>query len=203
VETNYVTLHPWVRGNLDTFYVKTLDWYLLRSLQTEIAALIYPHLSCIFHSNHKNQDYIEIHYAWLAQRIGIKVRNDLREAKKQLKAAHQELIEKGYLADTQWHQDKIRYFPGLRASVEVARQRKRKRAIPLKGAKQLTIPTLESLKEVTDERANEIAYQAARLQTGRPLRLERLTTLKIDPQEIYTHITTLRKVQDGASSQPE
>ena len=66
-----------------------------------------------------------IHYAWLAQRIGIKVRNDLREAKKQLKAAHQELIEKGYLADTQWHQDKIRYFPGIRASVEVARQRKR------------------------------------------------------------------------------
>ena len=72
-ESNYVGLHPWVKQNLDVFYVKTLDWRLLRSLKAEIAALLYPHLSCVFHGLRSDQDHIELGYKWLAQRLGIKI----------------------------------------------------------------------------------------------------------------------------------
>lgn len=197
LETNYVVFHPLVRSNLDTFYVKTLDWHLLRSLHTEIAALIYPHLSCIFHGKRKDQDFIEINYTWLAQRIGIKVWDSLREAKKQLKPAHQELIKNGYLADAQWYQDKIRYFPGIRASVEIARQNKRRRSSMPRNTQQLVIPMLAVLKETSDARATEIAFQVARLQRGLPLKQERLIERNIDPQEVYAHLTALGKTNDS------
>jgi hypothetical protein len=190
LDSNFVSLHPWVRENLDAFYVKSLDWYLLRSLESEIAALLYPHLSCVFHSRRGDQEYIELGYSWLAQRLGIKVQLDLREAKKQLKAAHNELIGKGYLSKVDWLQDKIRYFPGIRASVEVARQKKRKRAVPPKTARQLIIPTLEKVKGIVDERANEIAYQATKLRMGRPLNLERLVMLNITPEEVHAALET-------------
>jgi hypothetical protein len=193
LETNYTVLHPLVRSNLDAFYVKTLDWHLLRSLHTEIAALIYPHLSCVFHGQRKDQDYIELSYAWLAQRIGIKVLDKLREAKKQLKAAHQELIKNGYLADVKWCQDKIRYFPGIRASVEIARQNKRKRSIAPKNPRQLVIPIMESLKQASDARTTEIAFQAARLQRGLSLKQDRLLERNIEPQEVYAHLAELGK----------
>jgi hypothetical protein len=187
LESNYVGLHPWVKQNLDVFYVKTLDWSLLRSLKTEIAALLYPHLSCVFHGQRNNQEYIELGYKWLAQRLGIKVWIDIREAKKQLKLAHRELIENGYLSNVAWINDSIRYFPGIRASVEVARQKKRKRsASPSQNSgRQLIIPTLESLKHETDSKATEIARQAARLKLGKPLTQPRLEMFNIAPEEVH------------------
>ena len=193
-ETNAVSIHPWVRQNLDAFYVKALDWSLLRSLESEIAALLYPHLSCVFHGLKKDQEHIELGYNWLAQRLGISICKDLREAKKQLKPAHTELIAKGYLSNVKWVNDKIKYFPGLRASVEIAHQKKRKRTASSKSPhffKQLVIPTLEPLKQEVDERATEIARQAARLQLGKPLKPDRLLELNIDVQEIHEYIGKL------------
>lgn len=198
-EVNEVCLHPLIRQNLDAFYVKTLDWCLLKSLEVEIAALLYPHLSCIFHGLRREQEYVELAYSWLAQRLGIKVWDDLREAKKQLKAAHNELINKCYLAKVKWVGDKIQYFPGLRASAEASRQRKRKRAVPPKTARQLTIPTLENLKVIVDERASEIAFQGVmRLKRNLPLKLDRLAQLGIDPQEVYAYVASLESPKNDA-----
>ncbi|MGH2637763.1 MAG: hypothetical protein ACRDF4_00510 [Rhabdochlamydiaceae bacterium] len=189
-EVNEVSIHPLIRQNLDVFYVKTLDWYLLRSLEIEIAALLYPHLSCVFHGLRRDQEYVELAYSWLAQRLGIKVWDDLREAKKQLKYAHQELLNKGYLSNVKWVGNKIQYFPGLRANAETSRQRQRKRAVPPKRAQQLVIPTLEKVKEIVDLRANEIAYQTTKLKMGRSLNLERLAQLDITPEEVYAALGT-------------
>ncbi len=187
-ETNEVALHPLVRQNLDAFYVKSLDWELLRSLDIEIAAMLYPHLSCVFHAMRKDQEYIELGYSWLAQRLGIKVWDELKEAKKQLKAAHTELCEKGYLAKVEWFNDKLRYFPGIRASFEIVSQRKRKRAATVKPVKtrQLVIPSLEPLAQEIDVRQGELARQAARVNLGKEVSLDRLAMFDITEEEVLS-----------------
>lgn len=187
-ESNMVAIHPWVRSNLDAFYVKSLDWELLRSLDIEIAAMLYPHLSCVFHAMRKDQEYIELGYSWLAQRLGIKVWDELKEAKKQLKAAHSELCEKGYLAKVEWFNDKLRYFPGIRASFEIVSQRKRKRAATVKPAKtrQLVIPSLEPLAQEIDVRQGELARQAARVNLGKEVSLDRLAMFDITEEEVLS-----------------
>lgn len=187
-ESNEIALHPYVRQNLDAFYVKSLDWELLRSLEIEISALLYPHLSCVFHGLRKDQEYIELSYAWLAQRLGIKVWDEIKEAKKQLKAAHNELCEKGYLSKVEWFNDRLRYFPGIRASFEIVSLKKRKRAATSKRpkARQLVIPSLEPLTQEIDVRQSEIARQAARINTGRPLLVNRLTMFDITEDEVMT-----------------
>jgi len=187
-ESNEVALHPYVRQNLDAFYVKSLDWELLRSLEIEISALLYPHLSCVFHGMRKDQDYIELSYSWLAQRLGIKVWDEIKEAKKQLKAAHNELCQKGYLSKVEWFNDRLRYFPGIRASFEIVSLRKRKRAATVKPpkARQLIIPELEPLKQEIDVRQSEIARQAARIIIGKPVIVDRLAMFDISEQEVLT-----------------
>lgn len=187
-ESNMVAIHPWVRSNLDAFYVKSLDWELLRSLDIEIAAMLYPHLSCVFHAMRKDQEYIELSYSWLAQRLGIKVWDELKEAKKQLKAAHAELCDKGYLAKVEWFNDKLRYFPGIRASFEIVSQRKRKRAATVKPAKtrQLVIPSLEPLAQEIDVRQGELARQAARVNLGKEVSRDRLAMFDITEDEVLS-----------------
>lgn len=61
-----------------------------------------------------------------------------------------------------------------RPFVEVARQKKKKRVASSRtnGAEQLVIPSLEKVKAIVDERAGEIAYQAAGLKMSRTLDLE-------------------------------
>lgn len=189
-ESNEVALHPYVRQNLDAFYVKSLDWELLRSLEIEISALLYPHLSCVFHGMRKDQDYIELSYSWLAQRLGIKIWDEIKEAKKQLKAAHNELCQKGYLAKVEWFNDRLRYFPGIRASFEIVSLRRRKRAATVKApkARQLRIPELEPLTQEIDIRQGEIARQAARVIIGKPIIIDRLAMFDISEHEVLTFV---------------
>ncbi len=192
LESNYVSLHPYVRQNLDAFYVKSIDWTLLKSFEGEISALLYPHLSCVFHGMRRDQQYIELSYAWLAQRLGIKVWDELKEAKKQLKPAHNELVAKCYLAKSEWFEDRIRYYPGLRASCEILTQKKRKRAATVKPptARQLVIPSLEPLTQEVDARQSELARQAARVNLGKPISLDRLAMFELSEQEVFSFAAT-------------
>jgi hypothetical protein len=186
--SNYISLHPYVRQNLDAFYVKSIDWSLLRSLDSEIAALLYPHLSCVFHGIRKGQEYIELAYPWLAQRLGIKVWDELKEAKKQLKPVHKELVDKCYLAKAEWFEDRIRYYPGFRAASEISAQKKRKRAATVKRpqARQLVIPSLEPLAQEIDVRQGELARQAARVNLGKEISLDRLAMFDITEEEVLS-----------------
>lgn len=186
--SNYISLHPYVRQNLDAFYVKSIDWSLLRSLDSEIAALLYPHLSCVFHGIRKGQEYIELAYPWLAQRLGIKVWDELKEAKKQLKPVHKELVDKCYLAKAEWFEDRIRYYPGFRAASEISAQKKRKRAATVKRpqARQLVIPSLEPLAQEIDVRQGELARQAARVKLGKEVSLDRLAMFDITEEEVLS-----------------
>lgn len=192
LESNYISLHPYVRQNLDAFYVKSIDWSLLRSFDSEIAALLYPHLSCVFHGLRKEQQYIELGYSWLAQRLGIKVWDELKEAKKQLKPVHKELVDKCYLAKAEWFEDRIRYYPGFRAASEIASQKKKKRAATVKRPKaiQLVIPALEPLTQEIDVRQSELARQAARLNLNLPLIPDRLAMFEITEDDVLTFVSS-------------
>ncbi len=203
IEESYVVLHPLIRQNLDVFYVKTLDLKLMRDLKTETAPLLYPHIAAVFHDFRHSQEYWEVGYNWLAQRLGIKVEGTIREAKKQLKEAHQELVKSCYIHEPVWLGDKIRYYPSLRARAEMARQRNRK--VVARTGQQLFIPTLEKLartqEPAKDPRKEEIAFQAVmRLKRNLPLKLDRLSELDIDPQEVYAYAASLETSPDGTSS---
>lgn len=119
-EKNFVVFHELVRHNLDTQYVKTLDAAFMWSLKTDIAQLLYTHLSNGFHRIQKaGWDYWEVDYVWLVQRMGLKVWSELRRAKDQFRRAHEELINQSYLAKVEWTEGswKIRYYPGIRFSL--------------------------------------------------------------------------------------
>ncbi len=118
-EKNFVVFHELVRHNLDAQYVKTLDAAFMWSLKTDIAQLLYTHLSNGFNTALKARwDYWEVDYVWLAQRMGLKVWGELRRAKDQFRKAHQELINQNYIAKVDWTEGswKIRYYPGMRFS---------------------------------------------------------------------------------------
>ncbi len=130
VEQSYIIFHEAVRQNLHANYVKALDFDFIKALKTDIAPLLYPHLSAVFHDLRSDQEYWEVGYSWLAERLGIKVYTEPWRAKQQLKTAHTELKFAGYLAkDPEWvaNGKKIRYYPGLRARYEHERQAYRKK----------------------------------------------------------------------------
>jgi hypothetical protein len=52
---------------------------------------------------------------------------------------------------------------------------------------------MESLKQASDARTTEIAFQAARLQRGLSLKQDRLLERNIEPQEVYAHLAELGK----------
>ena len=116
IEEGHIVFNDIVHTNLEQNYVKSLDLDLIQNLKSEIAPVLYPHLSAIFNNFKPKQKYWEITYNWLAQRLGITVHQELKMMKKQLKEAHNELIESNYLEKVEWVScKKIRYFFGEKA----------------------------------------------------------------------------------------
>ncbi len=116
IEEGHIVFNDIVHTNLEQNYVKSLGLDFIQNLKSEIAPILYPHLSAIFNNFKPKQEYWEITYEWLAQRLGITVHQELWMAKKQLKEAHTELIESKYLEKVDWVSGgKIRYFFGAKA----------------------------------------------------------------------------------------
>lgn len=116
IEEGHIVFNDIVHTNLEQNYVKSLDLDFIQNLKSEIAPILYPHLSAIFNNFKPKQEYWEVAYTWLAQRLGITIHQKLWMAKDQLKEAHTELIASKYLKKVDWVSDsKIRYFFGAKA----------------------------------------------------------------------------------------
>ncbi len=112
-EENFVVFDDAILRNLNTGYVTIVDLDCYQSLRTNIAKQLYTHLSYRFFVEAKDgEDSWTVDYGWLSIHLGVKSQTELRYAKHQLKTAHDELKQLGYIADYKWDGWRIVYRPG-------------------------------------------------------------------------------------------
>lgn len=154
-----------VRQNLDAKYVKQIDLLLMRELHSPIGQLLYTKLSHLFHdAQQRKQNYAEVDYQWLAERMGIKVYAELYRAKAQLKKAIDELIKASYIKSVKWNQWKIRFVPEIRYTLgeRLPQQQRKKTAKAVVSTNvQMTIPL-----SAEDQRQSVLAIQAGWIIAG-------------------------------------
>lgn len=207
-ETNFVVLDPIIRRNLDTFYVSLLRVEFMRGLKGDIAKLLYPLLSYRFWRATQNREsYWRVKWSELIRYIALFEVESLKRAKDTLKPALQELKIKGYIAEqSDWDGEYYVFYPGLEYTKEHqqkvnAKDNYRARAQAPKGPTPEYLAAIKVSKallpkkeeEKSDDRANEISRQAARLQLGKPLLPERLDLFKITSEEVHAALAALEK----------
>lgn len=112
-EENFVIFDECILRNLNTGYVMVVDVDRLRALKTNIAKQLYAHLAYRFYCKSQDaDDRWTADYDWLAIHLGIKPQHELRRAKQQLEAAHQELKKLGYISEYEWDNWRVLYRPG-------------------------------------------------------------------------------------------
>lgn len=112
-EKTVVRLHEFIRENLNSNFRTLIDFKYIRSLKTDIAKTLSLHLSYRFHKH--GQGLWEADYSWLAERLAIKVYQDVKMQRRQLKAPLEELQKTGFLEKWEWLSNgRIRFFAGTR-----------------------------------------------------------------------------------------
>ncbi len=129
-DTNYLYLSDWYLGNINTRYVKPLDYTYYRSLRSPIATRLYELLGVKFYG--MKAPYIWYKYSTLCQLLPAARQHYASNAKQNVTSAHQELISTEFLTAVDWENipgDKrdwyIKYYPGKRVGEEIQRFRQR------------------------------------------------------------------------------
>ncbi len=108
-----IKLHEFIRENLNGKFRTLIDFDYIRSLKTSIAKPLALHLAYRMLKNEKS--VWDADYAWIAERLAIKVHSEGWRAKDQLKSALQELKETGFLESWEWlNKGRIRFTAGPR-----------------------------------------------------------------------------------------
>lgn len=129
-DTNYLYLSDLYLQNLNSFYVKPLDYHYQQSLRSPIASRLYEILGVKFYGI-RNRPEAEVcfKYSTLTQLLPVERYQYLAHARKQLNPAHEELVDTGFLAAYEWREARddgdwlIYYRPGERAQDEIRRAR--------------------------------------------------------------------------------
>lgn len=112
-EENFVIFDEAILRNLNSGYVTVIDVESFRQLRKDITKQLYSHLAYRFYrATEEGRDHWVADYQWLAVHLGIKVLTELRRAKDQMKEAHEELKQAGYIAEYYWDGWRIIYRPG-------------------------------------------------------------------------------------------
>lgn len=125
-DTNYLFLGSWYLQNLNSFYIKPIDYNYLQSLNSKIASRLYEILGVKFYGlRNKRENFICYRYSKLCQLLPITPQRYLSDAKRQLNPAYKELQYTGFLSkDPYWDENTgkdwhIYYWPGERARKEM------------------------------------------------------------------------------------
>lgn len=111
-ERTRVRLHEFIRENLSSNFRTIIDFDALRELKTGIAKPLSLHIAYRIFKNKRSEWIAD--YDWLAERLAIKVYEDLKASRKQLKPALIELQKSGFIQEWQWTGKKIKFLAGPR-----------------------------------------------------------------------------------------
>jgi hypothetical protein len=180
-EQNYVMFDETILSNLNSGYVMVLDVQRISELKTNIAKQLYAHLAYRFYREAQDGSQSwTADYDWLAVHLGIKVWTELRRAKTQLKEAHEELKQLGYISKYQWDDWRITYWPGdAWKGEQMRRQSGSTRRSRGNGAKQLTLDLQPTKVESHDPLLPALAAFAG----GLPVGQERIKALGLSEEQ--------------------
>ena len=126
-DDNYLFLGSWYLQNLNSFYIKPIDYNYLQSLKSKIASRLYEILGVKFYGlRNKRENFICYRYSKLCQLLPITPHEYISLAKQQLDPGNNELKDTGFISKYNWSEngDKdwlIYYWPGERAKEEMKR----------------------------------------------------------------------------------
>ena len=126
-DDNYLFLGSWYLQNLNSFYIKPVDYNYLQSLKSKIASRLYEILGVKFYGlRNKRENFICYRYSKLCQLLPVTPHEYISLAKQQLDPGNNELIDTGFISKFDWSENGnkdwlIYYWPGERAKEEMKR----------------------------------------------------------------------------------
>jgi hypothetical protein len=126
-DDNYLFLGSWYLQNLNSFYIKPIDYNYLQSLKSKIASRLYEILGVKFYGlRNKRDNFICYKYSKLCQLLPVTPHEQISLAKQQLDPGNNELKDTGFISKYEWSENGnndwlIYYWPGERAKEEMKR----------------------------------------------------------------------------------
>ena len=126
-DNNYLFLGSWYLQNLNSFYIKPIDYDYLQSLKSKIASRLYEILGVKFYGlRDKRENFICYRYSKLCQLLPVTPHEYISLAKQQLDPGNNELKDTGFISKFNWSENGkedwlIYYWPGERAEEEMKR----------------------------------------------------------------------------------
>ncbi|MBC8227999.1 replication initiation protein [bacterium] len=125
-ENNYLWLNDLFLDSINDNYMKPINYTYFQSLKNCISKRLYEFLGIKFYGlRNKREKFFRIGYLNLCQLLPITPQKSFSLINKNLKPAHDELIQKGFLSKVEYERTKdgksfnILYFPGERARKEM------------------------------------------------------------------------------------
>ena len=124
-DNNYLFLGSWYLQNLNSFYIKPIDYNYLQSLKSKIASRLYEILGVKFYGlRNKREKFICYRYSKLCQLLPVTPHEYISLAKQQLDPGNNELRDTGFISKFDWSENGnkdwlIYYWPGERAKEEM------------------------------------------------------------------------------------
>ena len=124
-DDNYLFLGSWYLQNLNSFYIKPIDYYYLQSLKSKIASRLYEILGVKFYGlRNKRENFICYKYSKLCQLLPVTPHEQISLAKQQINPGNNELKDTGFISKFDWSENGnkdwlIYYCPGERAKEEM------------------------------------------------------------------------------------
>jgi len=126
-DNNYLFLGSWYLQNLNSFYIKPIDYNYLQSLKSKIASRLYEILGVKFYGlRNKREKFICYKYSKLCQLLPVTPHEYISLAKQQIDPGNNELKDTGFISKFEWSKNGnkdwlIYYWPGERAKEEIKR----------------------------------------------------------------------------------
>ena len=102
-DTFFLELNLPFLSSLASFYVKPIDFEYYESLRNPVAQRLYELLGVKFYGL-KDSPYVRVPYTKLCRLLPLTPQRHRSRARQQLEAAHDKLVETGYLADVEWEE---------------------------------------------------------------------------------------------------
>jgi len=124
-DDNYLFLGSWYLQNLNSFYIKPVDYNYLQNLKSKIASRLYEILGVKFFGlRNKREKFICYRYSKLCQLLPVTPHEYISLAKQQLDPGNNELRDTGFISKFDWSENGnkdwlIYYWPGEKAKEEM------------------------------------------------------------------------------------